>query len=38
VQSREAKVRNPEDVGKYGSLLLQHYRNKLDEDEGEQLT
>lgn len=31
--SREAKVRNPEDVGKYGSLLLQHYRNKLDEDE-----
>jgi hypothetical protein len=34
VQSREAKLRNPEDVAKYGSLLLQHYKHKLAEDEG----
>lgn len=35
-QSREARVRNPEDVSRYGSLLLQHYKHKLAEDECEQ--
>lgn len=35
LQSREAKLRNPEDVAKYGSLLLQHYQSSLPEDECE---
>lgn len=30
-------MRNPEDVATFGSLLLQHYRHKLDQDECESL-
>lgn len=33
LQAREAKVRIPEDVGQYGSLLLKYYRSKLSPDE-----
>jgi hypothetical protein len=35
MQSREAKLKNQEDVSRYGSLLLQHYKHKLADDECE---
>lgn len=35
MQSREAKLKNPEDVSRYGSLLLKHHKHKLADDECE---
>jgi hypothetical protein len=35
MQSREAKLKNPEDVSRYGSLLLKHHKHKLTDDECE---
>ncbi|KAF6257393.1 hypothetical protein COO60DRAFT_1234897 [Scenedesmus sp. NREL 46B-D3] len=31
--SREARIRNPEEVANYGSVVLQHYRKQLAEEE-----
>jgi hypothetical protein len=38
LQSREARIRNPEDVANYGSVVLQHYKKQLAEEECEYAT
>jgi hypothetical protein len=38
LQSRETRVKNPEQVARFGTLLLQHYRGKLQEEERECLS
>ena len=35
LQSREARIRNPEDVANYGSLALRAYKGQLAEEERE---